>query len=144
MSSRDIKGDDDRGPGNLFKIIDGIVFEMNRTKRMFMIMIISILIIPPVFLFVSSVILVPPFEREQRPAGHLQGDGGAGEFFIRLFSLRNLPLIISLVWLGVGIRQWIVLSDWTKRYERYRRRQAEIEKELDKGNNNNNSADSSV
>ena len=49
--------------GNLFEIIDMIVFELNRTKRMFLIMILSVMIIPPFALFLSSIVFVPPFER---------------------------------------------------------------------------------
>jgi NADH:ubiquinone oxidoreductase subunit 5 (subunit L)/multisubunit Na+/H+ antiporter MnhA subunit len=43
----------------------------------------------------------------------------------------NIPLIISIVWLGVGIRQWIVLSKWTRRYEEYKRRRDEIDRQFD-------------
>src|ERR671930_692903 len=136
------------GYGNLFKIIDMIVFELNRTKRMFIIMILSVMIIPPVSLFISSVIFVPPFEQGYGPGGpqrgHL-GDSGqpppggphgpnnVNEFFERFFSTRNIPLIISIVWLGIGIRQWIVLSKWTRRYEEYKRRRDEIDRQFDKG-----------
>jgi hypothetical protein len=150
MSEPDKRDDRSEGGayGNLFKIIDMIVFELNRTKRMFIIMILSVMIIPPVSLFISSVIFVPPFEQgyglggPQR--GHL-GDGGQppspdgphgpnniNEFFERFFSTRNIPLIISIVWLGIGIRQWIVLSKWTRRYEEYKRRRDEIDRQFDK------------
>jgi hypothetical protein len=131
--------------GNLFRIIDMIIFELNRTKRMFIVMILSVMIIPPVALFISSVILVPPFEQGYRAGGpeqgHLGGAAGpsggphnlnsANEFFGRFFSTRNIPLIISIVWLGVGIRQWIVLSKWTRRYEEYKRRRDEIDRQFD-------------
>src|SRR5436309_438614 len=51
----------DEGIGNLFKIIDGIVYQLHRTKRMFIIMILTVMILPPVSLFVASVYLEPPF-----------------------------------------------------------------------------------
>ena len=117
------------GYGNLFKIIDMIVFELNRTKRMFIIMILSVMIIPPVSLFITSLILVPPFE-------HGGGEGGGFpnrsiSFEERFFSIRNVPLIISVIWLGVGIRQWFVLSKWTKRYEQYKKRRDEADRRFD-------------
>jgi hypothetical protein len=129
--------------GNLFEIIDMIVFELNRTKRMFIVMILSVMIIPPVALFLTSVVFVPPFEREVGPGGRSvppgespqRAAGGAphtlNEYFDRLFSTRNVPLMISIIWLGFGIRQWFILSKWTKRYEEYKRRRDEVDRQLD-------------
>ncbi len=32
-----------------------------------------------------------------------------------LFTIiKNIPLIIGIVWLGIGIRQWILLSKWSR------------------------------
>src|SRR5919198_3934540 len=93
------------GYGNLFKIIDMIVFELNRTKRMFIIMILSVMIIPPVSLFITSVIFVPPFERGG-DGGRIGPGGGDGAgpppdrttgFLERFFSIRNVPLLISII-----------------------------------------------
>ena len=129
--------------GNLFEIIDMIVFELNRTKRMFIVMILSVMIIPPVALFLTSVVFVPPFEREVGPGGRFVSPGEApqrvvggsphslNEYFERLFSIRNVPLMISIIWFGFGIRQWFVLSKWTKRYEEYKRRRDEVDRQLD-------------
>jgi hypothetical protein len=128
-------GKDKDGYGNLFKMIDGIVYELNRTKRMFIIMILSVMIIPPVALFVTSLLFVPPFEHEGGPGGP---PGEVGHFLRTFFSLRNVPLIISIVWLGVGIRQWFVISRWTKGYERYKKRRDEVERKLDESDGGNN------
>jgi hypothetical protein len=42
-----------------------------------------------------------------------------------------VPLLISIIWLGVGIRQWFVLSKWTKRYEQYKKRRDEADRKFD-------------
>jgi hypothetical protein len=142
MGEPDVNGGERGGQGgygNLFKIIDMIVFELNRTKRMFIIMILSVMIIPPVSLFITSVIFVPPFERGGDGGGIGPGGGdGAGPppdrttgFLERFFSTRNVPLLISIIWLGVGIRQWFVLSKWTKRYEQYKKRRDEADRKFD-------------
>jgi hypothetical protein len=121
---------EDKGLGNLFKIIDGLVEQMHRTKRMFIVMILTVMILPPVALFIASVYLDPPF------GGY--GGGGYGRppppgvgpqdpFFS---FVKQLPLIISAVWLGVGVYQWYVLSKWTKRYDRYKERQRRAEEKL--------------
>ena len=39
--------------------------------------------------------------------------------------------IISLVWLGVGIRQWATLSKWDKKYQRFKKQQEDIDRKLD-------------
>jgi hypothetical protein len=53
-----------------------------------------------------------------------------------LFTItRNVPLIIGILRLGIGIRQWIVLSNWNKKYQKYKELQKKIDKEMgDKDN----------
>jgi hypothetical protein len=48
---------------------------------------------------------------------------------------RIVPILVSLIWLGIGIRQWFVLSKWSKKYERYKELQKRIDAKLDYGNN---------
>ena len=38
--------------------------------------------------------------------------------------------VISLVWLGIGIRQWFVISKWSKKYKKFKEQQDEIDKKL--------------
>ncbi len=65
-------------------------------------------------------------------------------FFLRndvlLFTIiRNVPLIIGILWLGIGIRQWLVLSKWNKKYQRYKELQKKIDEEIgDKHNSIDN------
>jgi sulfite exporter TauE/SafE len=47
---------------------------------------------------------------------------------------RFIPIIggaVFLVWLGVGIRQWIVISSWTQKYRIYKEVQKKVEESLD-------------
>src|SRR2546426_11285741 len=106
----------DEGIGNLFKIIDGIVYQLHRTKRMFIIMILTVMILPPVSLFVASVYLEPPFggDGHGRPP---PGIGGRGPYFS---FVRQLPLIIFIVLLGGGGYPWHVLLKVTKKCDRYK------------------------
>ena len=131
----------DAGLGNVFKIIDGLVEQMHRTKRMFIIMILTVMIRPPIALFIAAVYFDPPFD-----GGWMRGPGrprppGPGPHESLFSFAKQLPLIISIVWLGVGIYQWRVLSKWTKKYDRYKERQRRAEEKLGdptNGNNNNN------
>jgi len=122
----------DRKNENLFKIIDGIIFELNRTKRLFIVMVLTGMIVPTLtFLIVNS--LTETF---------MPGPGGFREVHQERLFLRQLPWIVSIVWLGIGIRQWFVLSKWTKKYDKYKKLQEEIDRRFDEdeppANNNSN------
>ncbi len=115
------EGGDSRKSENLFKIIDGIIFELNRTKRLFIVMVLTGMIVPTLtFLIVNA--LTEPFM--PRPEGFR-------EVHQERIFLRQLPWIVSIVWLGIGIRQWLVLSKWTKKYDRYKKLQEEIDRKFD-------------
>ncbi|CAE6487876.1 hypothetical protein [Candidatus Nitrosotenuis uzonensis] len=120
--------DSEKGGGNIFKIMDEIIFQLNKTKKMFIVMILTIMIIPPVALLITYEIFDPPFEESRDKT---QDDGPKPKFII----FRIIPFVISAVWLGIGIRQWIVLSRWTKKYDRYKELQEKIDKKLDDENN---------
>ena len=114
---------DEKSSDNIFKIMDGVIFQLNRTKKMFIIMILTVMIITPVTFLISAVLFAPPFEMEQKTE--------RDEPHHKFFPMRMIPLLVSLAWLGIGIRQWFVLSKWTKKYERYKELQNEINKKLD-------------
>ncbi|HET6726567.1 MAG TPA: hypothetical protein VFH19_00910 [Nitrososphaeraceae archaeon] len=50
---------------------------------------------------------------------------------------RVIAFLISLIWLGIGIRQWFVLSKWAKKYERYKELQKKIDEKLSDDDNAN-------
>lgn len=119
MTDRD---KDEKSTDNIFKIMDGIIFQLNRTKKMFIIMILTVMILPPLIFLITTSVFDPPFEHMPKP-----GHSGTPPFW----SFKHIPLMISLVWLGIGIRQWFVLSRWTKKYGKYKELQEEIDKKLD-------------
>ncbi len=114
--------DSEKNSGNIFKTMDEIIFQLNRTKKMFIIMILTVMIIPPITFLIFMAIYDPPFESQE----NTEREGTKPKFTI----FRIIPLIISAVWLGIGIRQWIVLSKWTKKYDRYKELQEKIDKDL--------------
>lgn len=123
--------DSEKDNENIFKIMDGIIAQLNKTKKLFIIMILTIMIVPPVTFLITFTILGPPFEESEKT----EREKPRPEFF----HPRSIPLIISLVWLGIGIRQWFVLSKWTKKYEHYKELQEKIDKKLDEDDKNDNS-----
>ena len=118
---------------NLFEIMDGIISQLNKTKKMFILMIITILILPPISFVITFAVFGPPmfFDNrnvDMRHEGFRFGPGGFGHEF---GLARFVPILIFIVWLAIGIRQWFVLSKWTKRYERYKELQKKIDEKLD-------------
>ena len=131
---------------NIFEILDGMMFQMSKTKKMFMIMILTTLILPPLALMVMTSVFDPPLNEQldERLQIHLQNGDITYEEYENFKSkvidkgradlLINPPQLIiftiSLVWLGIGIRQWVVLSKWDKRYQRFKQKQEYIDKKL--------------
>lgn len=118
---------DDKPAENIFRTMDEIVRQLNRTKKMFLLMIISIIVIVPAIHIITAALGGsfqegdgPPFDRRDGPPGNP--------------AFAVVPAIvvgIVLVWIGIGIRQWFVLSKWTKKYELYQELQKKIDEKLD-------------
>lgn len=119
MNKKDAKDSE-----NLFEIMEGIIDQLNRTKRIFVTLLIAHLIIVPIAFVVTFAVFGPPF-----PMGgpwHGGDDSGPGNGQSFAFG-RFIPIVVVLVWLGFGIKQWMALSKWTKKYEIYK----EVQKKLD-------------
>ena len=116
---------------NFFEIMDEIINQLNNTKRLFIIMILTVMIIPPT-VFIITFEIEEPTDSPSELAHHYNNHIGRFSWSDPLFTItRNIPLIIGLIWLGIGIRQWIILSKWNKRYQRYKELQKKIEEKLD-------------
>ncbi|MCH9657409.1 hypothetical protein K0U27_01720 [archaeon] len=131
---------------NIFEILDAIMFQLSKTKKMFLIMILTVLIIPPAALLVMSSVVESPFEEqlEKRLQDRLDRGGITQDEFdnIKMKFGGDKPskiihppqliiIIISVAWLGIGIRQWIVLSRWDKKYRIFKAKQKEIDKKFE-------------
>jgi len=117
---------DEERKENLFEIMDGIILQLNRTKKMFIIMIITVMVISPIALLITYLIFTPPFESAGEEKTRREGGGPLHRFFV----IRFLPPIVSAIWLAIGIRQWFVLSKWAAKYDKYKKLQEEIDKKL--------------
>ena len=131
---------------SIFEILDGMMFQLGKTKKIFMIMILTTLILPPIALLVMTSVFDSPFNEklDERLLSHLDSgditeeeynnmkekiiDRGRTELFLNPPQL--VIFTISLIWLGIGIRQWFVISKWDKKYQRFKTKQADIDKKL--------------
>ena len=105
-----------RSDSSIFYIMDGIIDQLNKTKKLFIIMLLTIMIIPPIAFMLSFSNLGSPFPFDNRneTSDEKSWDTKPSPSF-RFLPL--VPIIIALVWLGIGIRQWFVLSKWDKKYK---------------------------
>jgi hypothetical protein len=113
---------------NLFQIIDGIIDQLNQTKKMFILMILSAMIIVPLSFAVTFAFFGPPFEDRWWHGGPGPGHIPGGPAF---GAARLVPIVLVVVWLIIGLRQWLILNKWTARYEAYKELQRKIDEKLD-------------
>ena len=95
---------------NLLEILDNVIHQLDFTKKMVILMALSFVIIVPIIAYIGVL---------------SQSTAGVGRF---------IPIIggaVFLVWLGVGIRQWIVFSRWKRRYQEYKKSRKKVDESLD-------------
>jgi hypothetical protein len=109
---------------NLFRMIDGVIHQINKTKKLFILMVLSVMVITPI-VFAVTLFLYDPALPEIVQGRHV------GE--LHLDFTRLIPFVVSVVWLGVGIKIWFDLSKWTKRFQHYMDSQKELDRKLDDG-----------
>ena len=155
------KDNNEKKSQNIFEIMDGIMFQLNKTKKMFMFMILTILIIPPLAIVVTVHLMDAPFDMRFEEHRQIREQLGlpvseqeltkeqiwqieeefkkthGGHFLFK--GPQLLIFLISMIWLGIGIRQWIVLSKFSKKYENFKKKQEEIDKKLDEADENGSS-----
>lgn len=98
------------GQENLPEMIDNVIRQLDFTRKIIIIMVLSFIIIVPIIAYIGLL---------------SQSTAGVGVY---------IPIIggaVFLAWLGVGIRQWIVFSKWLRKFRLYKERQKELEDLLD-------------
>lgn len=132
--------DDDDYRESPFRIMDEIIYQINKTKKMFIMMILTIIVIVPISIIVIFATFGPPFSGGWGWwGGHGFGGGvnigglppGMFGFNPAFEAVRLLITAVVLLWLVLGIRQWFILSKWTKKYNTYKELQKKIEDKLD-------------
>ncbi|WP_148685272.1 hypothetical protein [Candidatus Nitrosocosmicus hydrocola] len=131
--SKPNNNDKERSDSSIFFIMDGIIDQLNKTKKLFIIMLLTIMIIPPIAFMLSFMLFGFPFHGEGIANTKPWEDGSHSNPSFRYLPL--IPVIVVLVWLGIGIRQWFVLSKWDKKYKKYKEMQKKIDEKLDKEEN---------
>ena len=95
---------------NLLEILDNVIHQLDFTKKMIIIMVASFFTVVPITAIGINMIA---------NRSDLQ------------FVIPVVTVLVFLVWLGVGIRQWIVFSQWKHKYQVYKALQKKLEESLD-------------
>ncbi|HZW55951.1 MAG TPA: hypothetical protein VFF30_06650 [Nitrososphaerales archaeon] len=105
-------GDDqgDVSSQSILRITDELVHQVDKSKKLVLIMIAAIVAAIPISWHVSPILLGTPYSF--RVAG-------------------IVSIIIAAAFIAVGVRQWLVLSKWTKKYKSYKAMQKRIDEKLD-------------
>ena len=117
----------DRPSENIFKIMDEIVRQLNRTKKMFILMIVSIIIVVPVTHIVANILVGDAFRDGGDGPPFADGRGPPGGSPIAGIIVAG----VVIAWIVLGIRQWLILNKWTAKYEAYKELQRKIDEKLD-------------
>jgi hypothetical protein len=80
---------------NIFRIVDKLVYQVDITKKFVVVMLAAVIAAIPISWHVTPFLLGTPYNF--RAAG-------------------IITILIGIVFFGVGVRQWLVLSEWTKKY----------------------------
>jgi Na+-driven multidrug efflux pump len=95
---------------SILRIADELVRQVDRTKKLVIIMLIAVVVAIPISWHVTPYLLGTPYN----------------------FRVAGIATIfIALVFIAVGVRQWMVFSRWTERYKAYKELQARIDAKLD-------------
>jgi hypothetical protein len=95
---------------NILRIADELVSQVDKTKKIVIIMIVAVIVGIPVSWHVTPLLLGTPYNF--RVAG-------------------IVTILIALVFVAVAINQWMAFSKWTERYKAYKELQKKIDEKLD-------------
>lgn len=126
--------DNNKPVENIFRITDEIVHHLNQTKKMVILMIVSIVIVLPVTHIITFALIGETIFSGEGPPPRFddRSGGGGGPPDSPAFRIVQAVVIGTILfWIGVGIRQWFVLSKWTKKYKQYKQLQKKIDEKLD-------------
>jgi hypothetical protein len=95
---------------NILRIADELVSQVDKTKKIVIIMVVAVIVGIPFSWHVTPLLLGSPYNF--RVAG-------------------VVTIVIALVFVAVAINQWMAFSKWTERYKAYKDLQRKIDEKLD-------------
>ncbi|MCP8308430.1 MAG: hypothetical protein H3Z54_07010 [archaeon] len=108
---------------SLLETIDDLIFHMNDARMLFVILSISSFIIAPISIIVAIVFALHP--------GLLILMLKSSPIFGIIFLIYIVfTVVVCLIWLYVGLREYRFLSRWNERFKKYMSLKERIDREL--------------
>ena len=107
---------------NILEVMDSFIEQITRIRKTLLGVSVSVLLLAPLAIGLSMYLIVHPsffavIEIEN-------------EFGLVLAILLTALLIISSIWLISGIRQYMSISSWSKRYNEYKKEKQDMDRRI--------------
>ena len=107
---------------NILTLVDGFMEQVFQIRKTFLRVTLSAVILAPLAIALSTFLLLHPsffavLEIEN-------------EFGLVLGLLLGAVIIISSIWLITGIRQYLLINSWNKRYNEFLKEKQEIDRNI--------------
>lgn len=141
-----------------FEIVDNAMNSLNVTRKMFLLMIITAIVVPSSLLVGLTIAVEPSPDSAKVMRQNLlleqlkNGDISQEEYIKEMELVKDMPMFVfgngmiihltilgvALSWLAYGIKQWFILAKWRKRYDAFKAKRQETDKMLDEEFENEN------
>ncbi len=117
-----IENSDSQSRFSIIEVMDGFIDKINQIGKTLLGISISALILAPLAIGLSSYLILHPhffFILDEYD-----------EFGIFLAISLVIIIIISVSWLVLGIRQYLMLKSWNRKYSRYIQRKDQVDNQI--------------
>jgi hypothetical protein len=107
---------------SIIEVIEGFIEKINQLRKTLLGISVSALILAPLAIGLSSYLILHPhffFILEEYD-----------EFGLFLALLLSVIIIISISWFVLGIRQYLMLKSWNKKYSNYIQRKDQVDSQI--------------
>jgi energy-coupling factor transporter transmembrane protein EcfT len=111
MSGKDEPINGDVSSTNILRITDELVRQVDQTKKLVAIMLLVIVVAIPVSWHLAPLVTASSPD-SFRIAGYV-------------------TIVVAIIFVGIGVRQWLQLSKWTRKYKLYKELQNKVDAKLD-------------
>ncbi|MGQ0772714.1 MAG: hypothetical protein ACT4NT_08100 [Nitrososphaerota archaeon] len=114
--------DAERSRVSIIEVIEGFIDKVNKIRKTLLVISISALILAPLAIGLSAYLITHPhffFILEEYD-----------EFGIFLSVSLGIIIIVSMTWLALGMRQYIMLKSWNEKYSSYIRKKEQVDNQI--------------